>query len=124
MSNSPTNHWTKLGVDPAHIPGVTPLVTRPSDVLFMNHKLFHAALSARRGRGAIHINCAQNTTRERNAEHFEWLVGFLGGQSRGHRFYSDRRIRTVGMRRRKMLARTFELGYSNIGPINERQGLA
>ncbi len=123
VRNNPTNHWTQLGVSPALVPGAYPLVTRLGDVLFMNHKLFHAALSDRRGRRAIHINCAQNTTPKRNAEHFEWLNGFLESQSRGHRFYSDRLIRTAGPRRRKMLARALELGYGDTGTINELQDL-
>ena len=49
----------------------------PGDVIFMNHKTFHAALGDRPRRRAIHINAVQNATPERE-EHFEWLTGLPG----------------------------------------------
>ncbi|MBM3265042.1 MAG: phytanoyl-CoA dioxygenase family protein [candidate division Zixibacteria bacterium] len=107
-----------LGARAEDIPGRYPIVNTPGDVLFMNHKLFHAALSDRPGRRAIHINCSQNTTPERNPVHFEWLMKFLEGEKRGWgRFYSDRLIQTAGPRRARMMARAIELGLGNTGPI-------
>ncbi|MBI2502208.1 MAG: phytanoyl-CoA dioxygenase family protein [Candidatus Latescibacteria bacterium] len=114
-----------LGTRPEDIPGRYPIVSEPGDVLFMNHKLFHAALSDRPGRRAIHINCSQNTTPERNPVHFAWLMKFLEGETRGWgRFYSDRLIRTAGPRRARMMARAIELGFGNTGPNTQRQDLA
>ena len=90
----------------------------------MNHKTYHTALSNKYGRHAIHINCVPNTTPEKNQEHFDWLVGFLAGETRGWgRFYSDRLISTAGPRRQKMLARAIELGFGNTGPITHLQDL-
>ncbi|MBI4530385.1 MAG: phytanoyl-CoA dioxygenase family protein [Candidatus Latescibacteria bacterium] len=114
----------QLGVRPEEIPGRYPLCNQPGDVLFMNHKLYHAALSDKPGRRAIHINCSQNTTPERNTGHFEWLVRFLEGETRHWgRFYSDRLIATAGTRRQRMMARAIELGFGNTGPITHLQDL-
>ena len=51
---------SKLGTSPENVPGRFNLVNEPGDVLFMNHKLYHAALSSSPGRRAIHINASQN----------------------------------------------------------------
>ena len=89
-----------------------------------SHKTFHSALSDKPGRRAIHINCVQNTTPEKNQAHFDWLVGFLEGETkRWGRFYSDRLISTAGARRQKMMGRTIELGFGNSGPITHLQDL-
>jgi len=105
--------------------GAYPLVNEPGDVLFMNHKVHHAALSDRPGRRAIHINVAENTTSEKNREHFDWLVNFLESETKGWgRFYSDRLIRTAGPRRRAMLDRAMALGFGNTRPITHLQDLA
>jgi len=114
---------TKLGVRPQDVPGTYPVINEPGDVFFMNHKTFHASLSGRVGRRAIHINCSQNTTPEKNKEHYEWLMNFLGGQSAGHRFYSDRLIRTASPRLGAILARAIDLGFGNTGKINQLQDL-
>ena len=58
-----------------------PLVNEPGDVIFMNHKTFHAALGDRPWRRAIHVNAVQNATPDR-AEHFEWLTGLPGPRDR------------------------------------------
>jgi len=114
----------KLGVRPEDVPGRYPLCNEPGDVIFMNHKLFHSALSRKPGRRAIHINCVQNTTPEKNGEHFDWLVRFLEGETRHWgRFYSDRLIAIAGPCRQKMLTRAIELGFGNAGPITRLQDL-
>ncbi len=101
-----------IGTQPEAIPGCYPIFNEPGDVLFMNHKIFHASLSDRPGRRAIHINCVQNTTREKNQEHFDWLTGFLSGETKGWgRFYSDRLVSTAGPRRQKMLEGAIKLGF-------------
>ena len=106
------------------MPGQYDLVNEPGDVLFMNHKVFHAALSDRPWRRAIHINCVQNATRAQNREHFDWLVGFLEGETKGWgRFYSERLIKTAGARRRRMLDRAIELGFGNTGAVTHLQDL-
>ena len=113
-----------LGITPEDLTGRYPLVNEPGDVLFMNHKVHHAALSDRPGRRAIHINVAENTTPEENREHFDWLVKFLESETKGWgRFYSDRLIRTAGPRRRAMLDRVMALGFGNTGPITRLQDL-
>ncbi len=50
----------KLGTPAEAVPGRYDLVNEPGDVLFMNHKLFHSALSSKSGRRTIHINATQN----------------------------------------------------------------
>ena len=49
-----------LGTPAEAVPGKYDLVNEPGDVLFMNHKLFHSALSSKVGRRTIHINATQN----------------------------------------------------------------
>ena len=112
----------QIGFQPEDVPGRYPLVNQPGDALFMNHKLFHAALSSRPGRRAIHINCAQNTTPEANPEGFAWLMKFLEGETRGWgRFYCERMMATAGPRRKQMMARAIELGFGDKGPITQMQ---
>ena len=114
-----------LGTKPEAIPGRYPIANEPGDVLFMNHKIFHGALSDNRGRRAIHINCSQNATAERNQTHFNWLLNFLEGETRGWgRFYSDRLIQTAGPRRRRMMARAIDLGFGDSGPNTHMQDLS
>ena len=114
----------ELGVSPEDLPGRYPLVNEPGDVIFMNHKVYHSALSEKPGRRAIHINCVPTTTAERNPDHFAWLMKFLAGETKGWgRFYSDRLIETAGPRRRKMLARAIELGFGDTGPVTHLQNL-
>jgi hypothetical protein len=112
-----------LGTKPEAIPGRYPIENEPGDVLFMNHKIFHGALN--RGRRAIHINCSQNATAERNQTHFNWLLNFLEGETRGWgRFYSDRLIHTAGARRRRMMARAIDPGFGKSGPNTHMQDLS
>ena len=107
-----------LGASPENIPVRYPIVNEPGGVVFMNHKVYHASLSDYPGRRAIHINCSQNTTPERNRTHFEWLHKFLTNETRHwRRFYSERMIDTAGPRRKKMLDRTITLGLGDTGPI-------
>lgn len=114
----------ELGISPEEMPGRYPLVNEPGDVIFMNHKVYHSALSEHYGRRAIHINCLPNTSPERNEEHFAWLMKFLTGETKGWgRFYSDRLIETAGPRRKKMLARAIDLGFGVTGPITQIQTL-
>ncbi len=111
-----------LGVEPEEIPGRHSLRNEPGDVIFMNHKVYHAALTGKPGRRAIHVNCVQNTTPVRNREHFDWLTGVLEQSSRARgRLYSDRLIETAGPRRRRMLARAIELGYGTGRPPGRRK---
>ena len=114
----------EVDVLPDEMPGRYPLCNAPGDVLFMNHKTYHAALSENYGRRAIHINCVPNTTPEQNREHFDWLMRFLAGETKGWgRFYSDRLISTAGPRRQKMLCRAIELGFGDTGQITQLQDL-
>ncbi len=114
----------ELGISPEEMPGRYSLVNEPGDVIFMNHKVYHSALSEHYGRRAIHINCLPNTTPEQNEEHFAWLMKFLTGETKGWgRFYSDRLIETAGPRRKKMLSRAIELGFGSTGPISHLQDL-
>ena len=85
------------------------------DIIPGSHFLeFGEALTRTR---AIHVNCVQNTTPERNPEHFDWLIGVLEQSTRARgRLYSDRLIETAGPRRRRMLARAIELGYGTGRP--------
>ena len=116
------NNKGQLDTEPEDLPGQYPLVNEPGDVLFMNHKVQHAALSDKPGRRTIHINAVQNTTPEKNQEHFDWLMQFLGGETEHWgRFYSDRLIRTAGPGRKRMLDRGIALGFGNTGPITQLQ---
>ena len=113
-----------LGVRPEEVPGRYSLRNEPGDVIFMNHKVYHAALSDTPGRRAIHLNCVQNTTPQKSREHHDWLLKLLSGETKAWgRFYSNRLIETAGPRRRKMLARAIELGYGNTGRITHLQDL-
>ena len=114
----------QLGTAPQDLPGQYPLVNEPGDVLFMNHKLHHAALSDKPGRRAIHINVAQNSSPEKNQGHFDWLINFLASETKvWGRFYSDRLIHTAGPRRKEILDRAIALGFGNTGPITQLQDL-
>ena len=118
------SHINNVGVAPEEIPGRYPLVNEPGDVLFMNHKTFHSALSDKPGRRAIHINCTQNAAPDKSTEQFDWLMGFLEGETNGWgRFYSDRLIRTADPRRKKMLDRAIQLGFGNTGRVTHLQNL-
>jgi hypothetical protein len=114
-----------MALAPEDLPGQYPLVNQPGDVLFMNHKVHHAALSDKPWRRAIHLNAVQNTTAEKNQEHFDWLMKFLAGETKGWgRFYSDRLIHTASPRLKKTFDRAIELGFGNTGPITQLQDLA
>ncbi len=107
----------ELGVSPEKVPGRYPLINEPGDVIFMNHKTFHSALSDKPGRRAIHINCVQNTTPEKNREHFEWLVDFLEGETTlWGPFYSGQLIATAGPRLKKVLQSAIGLGFGSADP--------
>ena len=113
----------ELGLAPDALPGRYPLVNEPGDVIFMNHKTFHAALGDRPRRRAIHVNAVQNATPDR-AEHFEWLTGCLGRETEAWgRLYSDRLVATATPRRQRMLARAIELGFGTTGRITHLQDL-
>ena len=113
----------EVGLPPEELPGRYPLVNEPGDVIFMNHKTFHAALGDRPGRRAIHVNAVQNATPDR-AEHFEWLTGCLGRETEAWgRLYSDRLVATATPRRQRMLARAIELGFGTTGRITHLQDL-
>ncbi len=115
-------HKDQLSAAPEGLPGRDPLVNEPGDVLLMNHKLHHAALSDNPGRRAIHINVAQNATPAKNQAHFDWLVKFLASETKAWgRFYSDRLMSTAGPRRKQMLDRAISLGFGNTGPITQLQ---
>ena len=110
----------ELGVGPEDVPGLYPLTNEPGDLIFMNHKMLHSALGDEPGRRAIHINCVQNTTPEKNQEHFDWLVDFLERQTTAYGpLHSDRLVATAGPRRRKMLQRAIELGFGPTGPTSD-----
>ncbi len=113
----------ELGLPPEELPGRYPLVNEPGDVIFMNHKTFHAALGDRPGRRAIHINAVQNAVPDRE-DHVEWLTGFLGRETEAWgRLYSERLVVTAPPRRQRMLARAIELGFGTTGRITHLQDL-
>jgi len=72
-----------LGVCTKAIPGGYPLRNEPGDVLFMNHKTFHASLSDNPGRRAIHINFVQNTMCEKIKSNLIGLLAFSVVRLRG-----------------------------------------
>ena len=113
----------ELDLPPEELPGRHPLVNEPGDVIFMNHKTFHAALGDRPGRRAIHVNAVQNATPDRR-EHLEWLTDFLARETEAWgRLYSDRLVATATPRRQPMLARAIELGFDTTGRITHLQDL-
>ena len=73
----------ELGVRAEDMPGRYPLVNEPGDVIFLNHKTRHAALSSNRGRRCIHINVynpaptdavpelVEGLTKQLHSEHYE-----------------------------------------------------
>ena len=113
----------ELGLPPEELPGRYPLVNEPGDVIFMNHKTFHAALGDRPGRRAIHVNAVQNAAPDRE-DHVEWLTGFLARETEAWgRLYSERLVATAPPRRQRMLARAIELGFGTTGRITHLQDL-
>lgn len=105
-------HANQLGIDAADLPGTYPLVNEPGDVIFMNHKLYHASLNPNPGRRILRITCVQNTTPEKNQEHYEWMVQYLNGITEGHGvIYSDRLLEEGGPRCQEMMARGLEIGF-------------
>ena len=113
----------ELALPPEELPGRYPLVNEPGDVIFMNHKTFHAALGDRPGRRAIHINAVQNAAPDRE-DHVEWLTGFLGRETEAWgRLYSERLVAAATPRRQRMLARAIELGSGTTGRITHLQDL-
>ena len=108
----------RMGVSAKDIPGMVPLRNHPGDVIFMNHKLFHSALTDRPGRRVIQITCFPNVIEDGNPEHFDWLVGYLDHLTKQYgRMYSDRLLRTAGPRRKRMLARAIDLGFGTTGRL-------
>ena len=119
-----TAHKEAMEERPGDVPGRHPLINEPGDVVFMNHKTYHAAIGDRPGRRALHINAVQNANPQKNQVHYDWLVGFLQGETEGWgRFYSDRLVRTAGPRRRHMLERAMALGFGDTGPVRQLQDL-
>ena len=113
-----------VGVKPEEITGHYRICTKPGDVIFMNHKTHHAALSDNPGRRVIYFNAVQNTTAEKNQEHFDWLMDFLRGETNHWgRFYSENLLHTATPRQQKMMDRAIELGFGNTGPISHLQSL-
>ena len=111
-----------LGIAADAVTARCSIVNEPGDVLFMNHKVYHASLTSRAGRRAIHINCCQNASKSGNLEHYQWLHRFLEGETRSWgRFYSDQLIRTAGLRRRPMIDRALDHGFGDRGPVTHRQ---
>ena len=114
-----------MDIAATEMPGMVPLCNEPGDVIFMNHKLFHSALTDRPGRRAIHVTCFPNVTEDGNREHFDWLVGYLDHlTSDWGRMYSDRLVRTAGPRRERMLSRAIELDFGTTGRITQAQDVA
>ncbi len=102
----------QLGIDAGDLPGKYPLVTEPGDVIFMNHKLYHAAFHPKPGRRILRITCSQNTTPDKNQEHYDWLVQYLNGITEGHgTIYSDRLLANGGTRCQEVMARGISLGF-------------
>ena len=119
------NNKGLLGTEPEEMPGQYALVNEPGDVLFMNHKVQHAALSDKPWRRAIHINAVQNATPEKNQEHYDWLMAFFASETKAWgRFYSERLIRTASPRRKRILDRAIRMGFGNTGPTTHLQGVA
>ena len=111
-----------VGVEASGLPGRVALVNEPGDVLFLNHKLFHAVHSDRPGRRAIHITCFPNATESSQPEYFRWMVGYLDHITQHWgRIYSKRLVETATPRRERMLARAIELGFGTTGPITRFQ---
>ncbi len=62
------------------------------------------------------------TTREQSSEYYDWVIGFLEGDTKAWgRFYSDNLTHTAGPRRRAMLERAMAHGFGDTGPITHLQ---
>lgn len=105
-------HSNQLGLNASELPGQYPLVNEPGDVIFMNHKLYHASLKPRPGRRILRVTCVQNTTPEKNREHYDWLVQYLNGITEGHGIiYSDGLLANSGPRCQELMARGMKIGF-------------
>lgn len=105
-------HSNQLGLNASELPGQYPLVNEPGDVIFMNHKLYHASLKPRPGRRILRVTCVQNTTPEKNREHYDWLVQYLNGITEGHGIiYSDGLLANGGPRCQELMARGMKIGF-------------
>ena len=59
------------------VPGRYPIANAPGDVIFMNHKLFHAALGSKDYRRCIHINATKAAHTHSEPELVEALKNHL-----------------------------------------------
>ena len=58
----------RMGIPPEKIPGRYDLVNEPGDVVFLNHKCYHSALSGRSKRRCLHINAGKAAHTESHEE--------------------------------------------------------
>jgi hypothetical protein len=110
------DNQNSLGVPLNDVPGQYDLVNEPGDVIFMNHKLYHCSIGRRAGvtpaRRILRVTCVQNTSREKNEEHYRWLIEHLNGMTHdGRTIYGADLIAGAGPLCRAAIERGVALGF-------------
>ena len=86
----------RLGVRPEDVPGRYAVVNEPRDVIFLNHKTHHAALSDRPYRRCIHINAIKAKNTESVSEQIEALKNNLQSQYPETRITAAAALKRIG----------------------------
>lgn len=87
-----------LNMRPEDVPGRYPIVNTPGDVIFMNHKLFHAALGSKGYRRCIHINATKAAHTNSVPELVEPLKTHLHHECAEVRITAAAALRRIGTR--------------------------
>ena len=94
--NATNNSWQQFGVPPDKLPGAFPLINDPGDVIFLNHKTFHAALSNRTKRRCIHINVYKAARTDSQQEQIEALAKHIKSDSYEMHHSAAKALRRLG----------------------------
>ena len=85
-----------LNMRPEEVPGRYPIANAPGDVIFMNHKLFHAALGSKGYRRCIHINATKAMHTHSEPELVEALKNHLNNGCAEVRITAAAALRRIG----------------------------
>ncbi len=90
------NAIRSLNMRPENVPGRYPIANEPGDVIFMNHKLFHAALGSKDYRRCIHMNATKAAHTHSEPELVEALKTHLHHRCAEVRITAAAALRRIG----------------------------